>query len=51
MYIYEKYYVKMTWSEIRKTLSLAFYLNNIFTGNKRKTIDFIELNSNIAIVV
>lgn len=31
MYIYEKYYVKMIWSEIRKTLSLAFYLNNIFT--------------------
>lgn len=31
MYIYEKYYVKMIWSEIRKTLSLAFYSNNIFT--------------------
>lgn len=31
MYIYEKYYVKMIWSEIRKTLSLAFYLNNIIT--------------------
>lgn len=31
VYIYEKYYVKMIWSEIRKTLSLAFYLNNIFT--------------------
>lgn len=31
MCIYEKYYVKMIWSEIRKTLSLAFYLNNIFT--------------------